>query len=313
MPAEEIAHLLEPAADLATGETGKQGHTRGAAWFLSHQGVTTLDVDGAAGRGFAVGQHPFVLPLLGGLALPSEFYILGLAKHNVTLFRCASGECVAVPLPESVPVNLETMLAFDEPDHDRDNRAAAGGTGGQMRMVRFGTGSEADDADRYLHQFFKLLDHKLQAVIQNKTAAIVLAGVRYEVAEFQRLTHGLNVVREGFVEGAWKDMTPAHLLAEASEVLRRRYAAEVQELTSRLRESESKVEGSVEALKATLEGRVWRLFVSEEKPAGWLQNWREALELNRVAVEAIRRGADVFLAPPGEMPNGARVAALPRY
>ncbi len=313
-PEDEIAQLLEPIEDLASSDAMPQGHARGEAWFVSPEGMIRLDVGGAAGRGFAVGQHPFLLPLLGALALPSDYYILGLAKHKVTLFRCQSGECVPVPLPATIPVDLEAMLAFDEPDRERDHAATGGAGVGQKRSVRFGTGSEAESADRYVHQFVKLLDQKIAAVMENKAAPVVLAGVRYEIAEFMRVAELLNVVRQGGIEGAWKDLTPAGLLARSAEVLRNRYKAEVAELTSRLRESDRKVENATETLKAALEGRVWRLFVSEDKsPTGWLQTWRDNLELNRAVAESLRRGADVFLASPDQMPDRARIAALLRY
>lgn len=312
-PEEEIDQLMRPLDDLAASDTMKQGHARGEAWFLSPEATTRLETGGAAGRGFAVGQQPYVLPLLGALALPNDYYILGLARQNVTLFRCRNGEIAVVPLPDSIPADLERMLEFDEPDHDRDNQSAAGPSTGRMKAVRFGTGDEAESSMRYLHQFFKLLDRRVSNILENKAALVVLAGVHYEVTEFLRLAEWLNVVRDGSIEGAFKDMTPAQLLAKSADVLQCRYRASVNELAERLRESENKVENTTAILQSTLEGRVWRVFLAEESPMSWLQNWRENLELNRVVVEATRRGADVFLAEAGQMPDGSRVAAMLRY
>lgn len=310
LPPEEVEPVMEPLAGLLAEQ---QGHTRGRCWFAWPGGMVGFDTDNAPGRGFAVAQQPFLLPLLDALAVPAEFYVLGLSKHNISLFRCADGECGAVALPDSVPVNLDQTMAFDPPDHDRDNRSASGGMAGQKRGIRFGTGDESETAGEYLHLFFKKLDRALPAALANKTAPVVVAGVRYEAAEFQRVAQVVNAVKEGFVEGAVRDMTPAEIYAKATEVLRARHTEAVRELTGRLRESERKVENSTAALKASLEGQVWKLFVTQEKPAAWLTGWRQNLELNRVVVEALRHGADVYAAPAEQMPAGTQVAAQLRY
>lgn len=312
-PPDEIAQLTAPLSELLNAEGPREGHQHGDAWFLAAEGAVRLDGDGLPGRGYVVGQQPYLLPLLRALALPGEYYILGLAKQNLTLFQCRHGECHKVDLPANVPLSLETMLEFDPPDHDRDNRVSAGTMPGQGTAVRFGTGDEAETQPEYLHQYFKQLDTRVFAALENKAAPVVLAGVRYETAEFQRVAQSLNVVQEGTVEGAWKDLTPAELLAQSAGVLRSRYMHAVKEVAERLRETDRKVTTLNEALHAAVDGRVWKLFIPEDSPSIWLQNWREHLELNKVVVEAIRRGADVYLTPPELMPEGAAVAAMLRY
>lgn len=309
IPPEELEPVMEPLEALSA----EQGHTQGRCWLAWPGGVVAFDTDNAAGRGWAVAQQPFLLPLLDALAVPPEFYVLGLSKQNVSLFHCTASECTPVPLPDTVPSNLDRTMAFDPPDHDRDNRAPSGGMAGQKRGIRFGTGDESETAGQYLHLFFKKLDRALPSVLNNKAVPVVVAGVRYEAAEFQRASEVVNTVKEGFIEGPVRDMTPAEIHANAMDVLRKRHADAMAELTARLRESERKVENSTEALKAALDGQVWKLFVTQEKPAAWLASWRHYLELNRVLVEALRHGADVYTVPAEQMPEGTPVAAQLRY
>jgi hypothetical protein len=246
IPEPQVQALLDPLETRAGSEQMEKGHNHGAAWFATEAGLEEFDLPDPAGRGWAVGQQPFLLPLLGALTQPAEFYVLGLAKHGLKLFRCAEGECVESLLPEDMPTSIEEMLAFDQPDHLRSNRtpaaAVTGVPAGKLRTVRFGTGDEAETADRYLHQFLRHVDARIGSLLAGKAAPVVLAGVGYEVNEFFRLTQGMDVVRESFVEGAWKDLALGELYAKASGVLRSRYNAQVRELTSRLKETANRVE-----------------------------------------------------------------------
>jgi hypothetical protein len=53
------------------------------------------------------------------------------------------------------------MLAFKPPDHDLENRSAAGSSVGAMRAVRFGTGSGRETQHTYLRTSIKAVDHGL--------------------------------------------------------------------------------------------------------------------------------------------------------
>lgn len=316
-PEAEIQALLEPLEQRAGSEEMEKGHNHGVAWFASEAGLEEFDLPQPVGRGYAVGQQPFLLPLLGALTQPAEFYVLGLAKHDLKLFRCGEGECGEVPLPESVPTRIEEALAFDQPDHLRSNRTPAesiiGSAAGKLRTVRFGTGDEMETADQYLQQYLRQVNAQIQTMLAGKTAPVVLAGVGYEVNEFLRLAPGMDIVREGFIEGAWKDLTLGDIYSKGVAILRQRYDAAVKELTDRLKENPKRVEGSHDTLKAAIEGRVWKLFVAESNPEVWLQQWREATEENRIAVEVLNKGGEVFLAPAGDMPAGTSIAAMLRY
>ncbi len=75
------------------------------------------------------------------LSRPPAFYILALSRTEVELLRCAGLHAEKVKLPAGVPSTLDEAMAFDAPDHDLVNRSAAGTSTGDMRGVRFGTGS----------------------------------------------------------------------------------------------------------------------------------------------------------------------------
>ncbi len=306
----EIARLLRPVEDLAARGELSRGHAGGEAWFLAPEGMARLATTGETGRGFALGQQPFVLPLLGALTLPEEYYVLGVAKRDVALFRCAHGTIAKVPLPDSIPAGFEANGAGD-PATERDNRAPSGSEGGRLRSVRFSTAEE--ESTERLRQYFKLLDRKIAAILEPSQAPVVLAGVHYEAAEFRHSAESLNVIAEGAVDGAFHDRTPAELLAKSAEVLRGHQAAVVAGLARAMRESARRLDNTTEILRASLEGRVWRLFLTAEPAGEWLRSWTSQIELNRVAVEAIRHGAEICLTPASEMPAGTRAVATLRY
>ena len=49
-------------------------------------------------------------------------------------------------------------MAFKQPDHDLENRSAAGSSVGSMRRIRFGTGSGRETQQTYLADLYKEVD-----------------------------------------------------------------------------------------------------------------------------------------------------------
>lgn len=313
-PAADIAQLMEPIEDMENTEEINGGHRNGEVWFRTPDTFQRFQLPLPVGQGFALGQQPYLLPLLSSMVIPSEFYILGLAKEAVALFRCEGGACAPVDLPATVPRTMNEAMQFEPLDHDLDNQAPSGTAPGQRHTVHFGAGDEGESEGKYLHQFFRILDTRVGNLLRGRTAPVVLAGVRYEMVDFLKASRVLNLIRAQFIEGGWRDLSPEVLHDKGAAVVKHHYCLQIKELTNRLLEAPGRRVLHVnDTLRAALEGRVWKLFVAEEKPEAFLAGWRENLELNRVVAESLRNGGEVFVAKPADLPSGARVAALLRY
>lgn len=312
VPPQQIREMLKPLERLTAEDTFEQGNERGTLIFrgpLAFERYTLAENL----EGFAVGPEMYVLPLLRTDAIPREFFILGLSKGKIELFRVNETGCARMPLPAGMPENLEAALEFEPFDHDRDNRSAAGTSLGKMRSVRFGTGDESESRDSYLHQFLMMVDRGLKPVTNDATVPVVPAGVHYEVAEFLRVTANPAVVREGAIEGNVDDMPVEELEAAARKVLMDRHTNRVHEAVERMRETPNKrALGLLAVHQAALAGRVWRLFVEAVSPQVWLQRWREYSELNRVVVEVLRKGGEVMVVEE-KLPDDVSIAAQLRY
>lgn len=136
-----------------------------------------------------VGSRFHLLPLVAVGALPPEVYALGVNQNHIRVWRVRLGSAEELALPSGVPASLADAGAFDQPDHDLENRSSAGPSVGGMR-VRFGTSAERGDA--YLYKFCKLVADGLQETIKN--TPVMLIGVREDLAEYRRASQRGNLL-----------------------------------------------------------------------------------------------------------------------
>jgi hypothetical protein len=95
---------------------------------------------------------------------------------------------VRLDLPPAMrePVRLEHQERDDDqPDHDLENRSAAGSSPGAMRRIRFGTGSGRETQHSYLAEFYKKVDHGIHELLNTHGSPLLLAGVDEDTALYR--------------------------------------------------------------------------------------------------------------------------------
>jgi Bacterial archaeo-eukaryotic release factor family 3 len=112
---------------------------------------------------------------------------------------------------------LEEALALDRPDHDLENRSAAGSTPNAMHGVRFGTATERDRKRAYFHNLYRLVDRGLQALNHEQDLPVILAGVEQDTALCREITTNPNLVKNT-IRGS------PHLQREQTEIMRKAYS-----------------------------------------------------------------------------------------
>jgi len=108
------------------------------------------------------------------LECPPVFYILAISQKKIGVLRCSGLHAEVAKLPK-VPETLEEALAFDQPDHDLENRSAAGKLPGAMRGIRFGTGSEREQEHGHVADYYKLVDRGLHGFFHDQNIPVILA------------------------------------------------------------------------------------------------------------------------------------------
>ena len=163
---ESIAkNLLEPLEQLAEESNVAEGSHWGRVIFRSLDTFRQFAVTQPIKPSIQVGGCFEITPILSELHTPPEFFLLRLSKKNVEVFRCAGLHATRVKLPGGVPETLEEALGFKAPDHDLENRAAAGSSVGAMHAIRFGTGSGSEMQDAYLADFYKAVDRGIHELL----------------------------------------------------------------------------------------------------------------------------------------------------
>jgi hypothetical protein len=310
-PLEEVAN--DPAAMAGAGDS---------VMFSSPAFFQHYRVPSRAGERMAVATHAHVTPLLPSLIHYEEFYVMGISRKRLRLGHWSAGHCEEIPLPPSVPESLAAFGGFDRPDHDLENRSAAGASNGQMRGVVFGTSADREKDNDYLHNYFRLVDRELRTILG--TAPLVVIGVDYELAAYRKAAEYAQVFHARPTSPDY--LTWAEMGVRAQEALAEKTQSEAEHALKEFREATRRdrvVSDVRKVLEAAHEGRVYRLLLAKgaeyQDLLGPLYpmtpNSVEGAQdlLNTAAVETIRAGGEIHLLDPLQLAGAGPIAAVLRY
>jgi hypothetical protein len=325
IPEPVTSDLLKPLEELSTDEEFSRGSHFGRVIFRSRDVFQQFELLGPVKAQCVVGGYFQIRPILPDLYVPPEFYLLGLSKKSVELKRCANLRAGTVKLPKGVPQTFDEAMAFKQPDHDLENRSAAGSSTGAMRSVRFGTGSGRETQRAYLADFYRMVDRGITELLHGGNSPLVLAGVDEDTATYRMIHSYPNLLSQGIHGNAQGSQSEQDLLHQAYFIVRAehvdRTATSLVEWKERLAPARFTTDLET-VLRAATDGRVDRLYIDESaQSSGRLPDanhgarWNRGEEdlLNVAAVETILQGGTVFVLPAHKMPDRAAVAAVFRY
>jgi hypothetical protein len=298
-------NLLEPLEQLDKDPASKAGSHWGRAIFRSPEVFAQFRLEQPVKPSLTIAGCFAIRQLLPELWIPRVFYLLGLSKKSVELLRCTPEGAEPVALPKGMPATMEDALELEPPDHDLENRAAAGSSTGAMHAIRFGTGGGQEKQDAYRAHFFKLVDHGLKTLLQGQVP-LILVGVEEDIAAYRALNTYRGLVKKS-LHGSTVASAPSLLRDE--ELERERKALE----DSRERVAASRLSTSAQDIvRAAFDGRVYELFLAENAEtigeiSGYTPWGKEDL-FNLAAVQTTIHGGKAF-----ELPEGAGAVAIMRY
>jgi hypothetical protein len=327
---QEIATFLNPVRDALESRT-EISKDSAVAVYRSVEGLWDFDLPYAADPVVRLDNHFWIRPLFRLLEESTEFYILALSQKHTRLIRCTSSTAEEVDLPDSVPKNLFDFNQHAQPDHRLENRAQGGQVGKRGphvgMVVAFGTGSDADQKDEYLHHYFKEIDKQLNVVLRPDPLPMVVAAVDYEVALYHRVSEYPMLV-EGGVHGAPDGLKGGELQARALDVLQGYNGRRADKALADYEKAgaERMTTTLTETLRRAYDGRVLYLFIDEKarqfgtfdestlevKISSDEQKPAEDL-VNLAALQTILHAGEVFSLPGDKMPGKCSIAAMLRY
>jgi hypothetical protein len=191
------------------------------------------------------------------------------------------------------------------------------------QIVSFGTGSDSDQKDHYLRNFFNAMDLELQSFLRDRPLPLILAGVDYELAVYHSISEYSPLVPGG-VQGAPDGLKGGELHERALEVLKTYNSTRADRALSQYEKgARSRIPRSLEeVVPAAFDGRVLHLFVAEgfHELGAFSEQTREVSRradgddlVNMAAMQTLAHGGDVYLLPRARVPEQSQVAALLRF
>ena len=322
--ASEAATLIEPLLQVTESPEFSAGSHWGRAIFRSTDIFAGLDAVEVIQPSLNIGGCFQLRSVLAELQSPPEFYLLRLTKKDIELRRCTRTRAERVAMPKGVPQSLAEAMAFKAPDHDLENRSPGGPSTGSMHGVRFGTGSERENASGHLADFFKAIDRGFRELTRGSGAPLVLAGVEEDTDRYRAVSNYPALLKQsingsGGVPFSEDELRQANAIVRADATER----AVTSLLGLRERTAPARISTDVAAiLCAAVEGRVSRLYLNQEarvygvfdhaRRAGRV-NWGEEDLLNAAAVETLLQRGLVFALPEDKMPERVAAMAFFRY
>jgi Bacterial archaeo-eukaryotic release factor family 3 len=316
------ARLMAPIHEFATTAETNRVWGRAMILFRSPDLFQYYMLRGPVEEVHDVGDHFQVRPLLAAMTHEMRFHLLGLSRRHVRLFQCTQfrAEQEAAHLPQ----NLDAWLNTRQPDHVLDNRAVAGPSSGKKKGIMFGTSTDRERDPEYVAHFLAAVEKEVTAHLHKDPAPLVLAGVEYELAIYQRLNSYQRTLEQS-VQGSPDGMTNQALHERAMQVVLQSPSEPLKQALEDIRTHAGTNRVATDkpaAIQAARLGHVLDFLIAEgaeswgvwnaETPGVTSGSKREEL-LNAAALQTLRHGGRAFVVKAPDMPVPAEVAAFLRF
>jgi len=270
-------------------------------------------------------------PLLPLLSRNGHYYLLALSQKQVRLLEGSLFGVDELDLQE-VPSSLREALRFDDPERQLQYHTgtnAAGAVTGRPAVFH-GQGVSKDDGKIDLLRFFQKVNNGIMEMLAEEQAPLVLAGVDYLLPIYKEANQYPYLVEEG-IEGNPDELDAAQLHLQAWKIVEPIFTADQRQALRRYQEmssAESQVAsnkldkiipaafyGRVETLFVALGSQIWGEFEAGKGKLKLYQEYKPGSQdlLDLASIQTLNNSGQVYALQPGDMPDGAIIAAVFRY
>lgn len=323
----EIQPLLESARALIPETPYWQHQNQGLAVFMAPNVFETYRLPIKFQEHLTVSPRFHIMPVLPFVSKSEEtFYILALDLQKMALYRATPFELEDIS-PENMPINIEELLQYEEPERQLQYHTGTGEGKGKRPAMFHGHGTGGDDVGRKdeILRFFQSVNRELREVLADKSQPLLLAGQEYLVGLY-RQANSYNHLADTAVtkdpETFRNDDLHQHAILQMQDYLNQTKQHAIERFPAEKKTSKD----LAEILHATTRNQVEILFVAEgaEKWGEFDANadeivYHEAREpedvnLYDVAAEkSFLHKAQVFVLPKDDMPTDTSIAAIFRF
>lgn len=300
--------LLQPLRDFANQEHETTHDS--LVIFCADNLLEAFRIHSRLPESMHIANNFFIKPLITAVGHIHEFDILALSQKHVRLFRCTDQSVTPVPLPAGFPKSVQEAEALDIPDHVLEARSAAGSSSGTTGRIHFGTDTLREKTNRYLHDFFKIIDREINHLLLEKQQPLLVAGTDRELALYRRVSTYPYLLDAG-ITCSPEHLTEAELHKRALEALKAQDIRDEEQLLLHLTEK-APVRTAPTDLSAILvaarSGQIDHLFLS-----GKDSTTVDDETVNLIALETIRHRGQISTFRYIDLPSGGALAVTFRY
>lgn len=268
-----------------------------------------------------------VKPLLRVMQSADRYQILGLDRHEASLFEGNRDQVDEIALASAVPRHIEDALEIDA---ERERAIRTHGRVKPDAMGRHGASDVKNDAiDADTEQFFRLVD---QTVLEHHSRPTGLPLLLAALPEHHHLFRSISCnpfLVDAGIDANVKSLSTEDLRERAWSLFQPLYLERLARLVEAFGAAQAKQQGSADlsdVARAAVQGRVATLLLQADRQLpGRLDPQSGAISqgelsdpqtddlLDDLGEAVLRRGGEVVIVPAERMPTTSGLAATYRY
>ncbi len=327
MAPKEVELFLRPASELIDDTPFWQHQGDGLAVFVGQGFFRSYRVALEVRELVTVEERFHLKPLLPLLSGDGRYYVLALSQKQARLLEATRHHARELELGD-LPTSLNQALGYEVEETHIQYHTGTKSAGLNQSPVYHGQGGGEDDVKLEIRKFFNLLDKGVQAMVGDRQAPLVLAGVEFlfplyrQVCAAPRLLEGGvagspdELSAEELHERAWPVVEPVFTQAQEEAAGRFHALAGTGQASSELEDVVTAADdGRVDTLFVALGTRHWGRFDREGRTVELTESNGPGTEdlVDFAAIQTVLKGGTVYAVAPEEVPASGAVAAVYRY
>jgi peptide subunit release factor 1 (eRF1) len=266
-------------------------------------------------------------PLMRILQSADRYHVLGLNRHDATLYEGNRYALDEVELPSGFPRTIVDVVGAQVDDPERKSRVY--GPAGAGPSTRHGTDVRQDEVDNETQRFFRAVD---EAVLINYSRPsglpLLLAALPEHHHLFRTVSHN-PALMAGAIDAYPSTLSGEQLRERASALMLPLYLERLRALVERFEEANAKGLGGSDLsdiARASRDGRIATLLIEADRIIpGRFDRASGAIAfapldvpetgdlLDDFGENALKAGGEVIIVPPERMPTNTGIAAIYRF
>ncbi len=291
----------------------KQGN--GLAVFLSPGYFRYFKTEVSFTNMVKAGGSFFIQPLIPLVTNNAVFYVLGLSKKGVKMYKCDRFGAVEVKLND-VPATFDKYLKFNTDEKHQQAHTNRERKNGRDPAVFHGQGGAKEKENREIENYFHMIDTAVKNAVNREPAPLVLAGSGYLTGSYKKI-NTYSGLEEGVIEKNPEDMDKKEILDKGWSIVSEKIIKEKQGGLDKFRSLKGTgrtSEGAGDIIKKAEEGRVEILFIPAESIDGRDVMYKLQDEsTDAAALRTLAAKGRVYVVEPAVLSGRKKPAAVLRY